>query len=272
MATAIRLFLACIYFVSGYAKLRNVEQPKEFLTSVHVPKKYQTPLTRTLSAIEVITGSVLLFARWQRVAGVASALLLSSLTVVLGLSVKEGFQGNCGCFGKLERRRLGAITIGRNLFLIALSIKVARMEVHWDIWIPRDRTNRQKGSMMATQLPRITRRRLVRSLTVIAGGLLAPSLSLPLSASADEACLTIEHTYKAFSSTCRVAWGPPSTSRSAVTAYSPNGSWYNYYVCVCQTRTDAECVKQGLLLATVDDATERVSQWVIGSRRKAKDA
>lgn len=87
--------------------------------------------------------------------------------------------------------------------------------------------------MTSKTLDSSTRRRFVRRATAAAGAAFSYIAVGPPKTYASEHCSTQVGTMIYANSTCRVAWGPPSCSRSCATAYSPNYAYYFYFCCVC---------------------------------------
>lgn len=100
LAVVARLVVGVVWLVAGFAKIGDPE------SSVRAVRAYQLvpdPLERTvgysLPLLEICLGILLVVGLAQRLAAVASAVLLAGFVVGISAAWARGLQIECGCFG-----------------------------------------------------------------------------------------------------------------------------------------------------------------------------
>ena len=125
----LRLALGALVIVAGLLKLRD---PTAFATEI---ANYQllpgggAVLAAILPAIEVVVGTSLLVlpGAWRRAAAGAALALFVMFTVAVASAYFRRINIDCGCFGT-GGGPIGALTLLRNLALIAMAVVVLRFD------------------------------------------------------------------------------------------------------------------------------------------------
>jgi len=129
MKIAVRMVLGLILLTTAVAKLSNLSGFVAVLHSYRVfPQGLHWPVAIVISASELVIGFWLCWGRrlrqaaWTSLtlhgtyAGFAAFMLLRHVPIL-----------NCGCFGSYLARPLSWMTVGENLFLVALSSLLIRL-------------------------------------------------------------------------------------------------------------------------------------------------
>ena len=125
----LRLALGALLIVAGLLKLRD---PTAFATEI---ANYQllpgggAVLAAILPAIEVVVGTSLLVLprAWRRAAAGAALALFVMFTAAVASAYFRRINIDCGCFGT-GGGPIGALTLLRNLALIAMAVVVLRFD------------------------------------------------------------------------------------------------------------------------------------------------
>lgn len=116
-----RLLLACLFFVSGIAKLSNQQSFYETLINFGIPRRIHKIIGFSLPWVELILaiGLLLPFAVWW--ASVASLILMIFFTLLISFNLIKKRHPPCNCFG-VDNKPIDAFTLLRNIALIACSL------------------------------------------------------------------------------------------------------------------------------------------------------
>jgi hypothetical protein len=84
-----------------------------------LPRSLATIFARSSPVLELFLGLLLLEGVVTPVAAAGAGLLLTCFTVGVAINAARGRSIECGCFGRLTRRRVGWPLVAQNAFLIA---------------------------------------------------------------------------------------------------------------------------------------------------------
>lgn len=115
----LRLALAAVFAVAGFAKLFDREGAQKAFGDFGVPAAFRRPLASVLPAVELIIAILLLpvESSWVGSIGAASVLLVFTAGMVYQLT--RGNSPDCHCFGQLHSAPVGVGSIVRNTVLLA---------------------------------------------------------------------------------------------------------------------------------------------------------
>jgi hypothetical protein len=133
-AASLVISLGAMWLFAGLSKLRSPMSLADVRRFMNGPRWLHSLIVRGLPFVEIALGAALLTRRWVREAGLISAAVLMSFTIVLGLEyfrraladVAPG--GDCGCFGKKRREAVAAGTFPawQNQFGVTADYAAAR--------------------------------------------------------------------------------------------------------------------------------------------------
>lgn len=128
LAIAARLVVGVVWLVAGLSK---IGEPESSVRAVRAYQLVPDPLERTvgyaLPLLEICLGVLLVVGLAQRLAAVASAILLAVFIVGISAAWARGLQIECGCFGGGGAAEGADVTaaykwdIARDLGLLALT-------------------------------------------------------------------------------------------------------------------------------------------------------
>jgi uncharacterized membrane protein YphA (DoxX/SURF4 family) len=125
-ATGFRFFLSALFLFAGLAKLNR---RAEFETAVRnyslLPGRLVRPVARTLPAAEIAAGALLAVGLATAVVAGALAMLLVVFAVAVAVNLLRGRSIDCGCYGVVAERRIGWVTVARDIALFAVAVVVA---------------------------------------------------------------------------------------------------------------------------------------------------
>jgi len=123
---ALRLLLALVFLVAGFAKLADPAGSRKSMADFGVPGLLSTPLGIILPLLELAIGISLLSqsAAWPGAVGGLALLLL----FIAGISVTlaRGLRPDCHCFGQIHSTPIGWKTLTRNAVLAAAAAFLVR--------------------------------------------------------------------------------------------------------------------------------------------------
>ena len=117
MIDVVRLVLAGVFAVAGFAKLADLEGSRSAVAGFGVRKPLARPLGLALPLAELAIAGGLLFAASARYAAAAAAVLLAVFCAVIGAALARRRKPDCHCFGRLHSAPAGWGTLARNLTL-----------------------------------------------------------------------------------------------------------------------------------------------------------
>jgi uncharacterized membrane protein YphA (DoxX/SURF4 family) len=130
LSLVLRLGLGGLFVVAGVLKLRD---PSAFATAIanyQLYPQYAALLAATLPALEILLGIGIVAAppRWRAPAATGIALLAVTFTLAASSALARRINIACGCFGS-DSDTINAVTIARDLVLIAAAIAVTMLEL-----------------------------------------------------------------------------------------------------------------------------------------------
>lgn len=129
MKTALRMVLGLILLATSVAKLNNLPGFVAILHSYRIfPQGLHWPAAIIISCSELVVGSWLCWGRHLRQAAWTSLTLHCTYACFAAFMLMRNVPIlNCGCFGSYFARPLSWMTVGQNLFLVALSLLLIRL-------------------------------------------------------------------------------------------------------------------------------------------------
>lgn len=98
----LRLVLASLWFIAGWAKLSLLDQFKDVMKTI-LPGLSNQALAMCLIviAVELLTGAALLIPRFSKFGALSTCALSSVFAAVNLIRINEGLHAPCSCFGKI---------------------------------------------------------------------------------------------------------------------------------------------------------------------------
>jgi peroxiredoxin/uncharacterized membrane protein YphA (DoxX/SURF4 family) len=121
----IRLSLAAIFAVAGFAKLADPAGSRRAVRDFGVPGRLAAPLGFVLPIAEIGIAAGLVPAASARFAAGAGAGLLVLFAVAISIALLRGRRPDCHCFGQLHSAPAGPATLARNAALAGLATVIA---------------------------------------------------------------------------------------------------------------------------------------------------
>ncbi|MBV9367435.1 MAG: hypothetical protein JOY89_24615 [Solirubrobacterales bacterium] len=119
LVLAARLVLTVVFFAAGIAKLADLEGSERALRDFGAPLRAARVGRFALPIIELSVAVCLLVPVSAGGSLIASAVLLASFIVVIGISIARGTAPHCHCFGQVHSEPAGWRTLARNGVLAA---------------------------------------------------------------------------------------------------------------------------------------------------------
>jgi peroxiredoxin/uncharacterized membrane protein YphA (DoxX/SURF4 family) len=110
----VRLLLAGVFVVAGFAKLADRAGVRRMVVEFGSPARLAAPLAWALICVELAAVVALLVGPVARVGGLAAFVLLIGFAVAVAISVSRGRRPECRCFGGLHAAEVGWSTVARN--------------------------------------------------------------------------------------------------------------------------------------------------------------
>jgi thiol-disulfide isomerase/thioredoxin len=122
MLPIVRLVLLFTFAAAGGTKLKDSSGTARTLTAFGVKERWSARLVTPLSLAELLIAGALLWtpAVWFAAWGAAMLLIVFLAGILYNLS--RGRRPPCNCFGELSAKPIGALTVTRNLLLVACAI------------------------------------------------------------------------------------------------------------------------------------------------------
>jgi thiol-disulfide isomerase/thioredoxin/uncharacterized membrane protein YphA (DoxX/SURF4 family) len=121
----LRLILALVFLVAGFAKLADRDGSREAAEAFGVPDSLAGPTAILLPIAELIAAALLVPSATARAGAVLAATLLIAFCAGITRSIVRGQAPECHCFGQLHSSPAGPKTLARNLILAAAAALVA---------------------------------------------------------------------------------------------------------------------------------------------------
>ncbi len=122
VAAALRLTLGALLVTAAVLKLSQQSGLPLYDLIGHSSPRFSLAAQRALVATEALVGVWLILGWWATGAVIAGTVLIAVLTLAITVLLRRGYTGNCGCFGMIDNRPLGAAHILRNGALLLGSI------------------------------------------------------------------------------------------------------------------------------------------------------
>jgi len=122
----LRFTLSSVFFLAGYAKLRDRLATATSLVSFGVPTHLAGTLGVALGAGELAVCIGLIFPATARQSAVVALVLLALFTAVIVFRLFQGERPPCHCLGQWRSAPIGPKTIVRNVLLLLLASLIAK--------------------------------------------------------------------------------------------------------------------------------------------------
>jgi methylamine dehydrogenase accessory protein MauD len=120
-----RLALAAVFAAAAVAKLADVRGTRSMLTGFGVPRRSVGTAAIVLPVAELAVAATLLSASLAWEGALAAAALLTGFTVAIAAQLARGRRPDCNCFGSLQAKPIGPLTLLRNGVLLGTAALVA---------------------------------------------------------------------------------------------------------------------------------------------------
>jgi methylamine dehydrogenase accessory protein MauD len=124
-AVIVRAVLAAVLVTAAAAKLTDRPSVRESLRAFGVPPWATAPAAVGLPLVELAVGGALLPASSARYGALAAAGLLAVFTAAVAYQLVRGRRPECNCFGGLQAKPIGRLTLVRNAALVGLAALAA---------------------------------------------------------------------------------------------------------------------------------------------------
>ena len=125
LTTIGRLALALVFVAAAVGKLADRQGTAAAAEGLGVPRRWAAPIgAAALPAAELAVAAALLWRPTAAVGAAGALFLLALLTGLVVLSLRRGRRPPCHCFGPADDAPIGAVTVARNLALMALAVAV----------------------------------------------------------------------------------------------------------------------------------------------------
>ena len=118
----VRVALACVFAVSGVAKLLDRAGTKQAVSGFAVPARLVPFVTAVLAPLELVTAGLLVIPRTATAGLVVALAMLAGFTAAVLVSLRAGRQVECHCFGRIGGADISWRTVARNSVLAALAV------------------------------------------------------------------------------------------------------------------------------------------------------
>ena len=127
---AIRVAQVAIGAVFAFAAVSKLGDLRAFALQVHnfrlAPIWSENLVAMTLPWVELTAAFALILGVRARAAAWILAALLAGFTAGVGIAMARGLDFECGCFGKADHTRVGALKVAENLAMLAVALLAAR--------------------------------------------------------------------------------------------------------------------------------------------------
>jgi peroxiredoxin/uncharacterized membrane protein YphA (DoxX/SURF4 family) len=121
---ALRLVLAGVFLVAGWAKLSDRRATREAIRAFGVPEEIARPGTFLLPLGELAVAVGLMISGAAVAAAVGALVLLALFIVGISANLARGRRPECNCFGQVHSEPIGPTTLVRNVVLAAGAVLV----------------------------------------------------------------------------------------------------------------------------------------------------
>lgn len=120
----VRLVLALVFAVAGFAKLAHPDNTREMLAGFGVPRGMLTVSAFALPLVELAVAVALIVPPAAYVGGLTALALLALFTGAILFNLARGRHPVCNCFGQIGAAPIGPLTLVRNGLLTGLALLV----------------------------------------------------------------------------------------------------------------------------------------------------
>jgi methylamine dehydrogenase accessory protein MauD len=124
MSLTLRVILALVFAVAGFAKLADRPGSRQALRDFGLPGAVAGPAATLLPLAELAAAGLLLFAGTAVAGAWLAAILLLAFMAGIARSMARGEAPDCHCFGQLHSAPAGPRTLARNGLLAAMAIVI----------------------------------------------------------------------------------------------------------------------------------------------------
>jgi len=121
----LRFFIAYIFIVSGYSKLKDLNIFTQAVDSYRIlPQIIIRPFSLALPWFELLLGIAVGIGLYVRVSSVMLVLLLCMFAIALSINIFRGRNIDCGCFGKKRPQKINWNLVARDGILIFILVAI----------------------------------------------------------------------------------------------------------------------------------------------------
>ncbi|HFE65889.1 MAG TPA: DoxX family membrane protein [Chloroflexi bacterium] len=121
----LRPLLGAIFLIAGSKKLWKLSTFSQVVSSYNLlPENLARPFAKTIPWLEFVVGLCLVTGIFVQTAATLALILLLVFTTAIGMALMQGREIDCGCFGTIQRGRLKAKSLIRNVILITIVVFV----------------------------------------------------------------------------------------------------------------------------------------------------
>jgi uncharacterized membrane protein YphA (DoxX/SURF4 family) len=125
-ATVFRFVAGAVFLLAGLAKAARRDEFQDALARYELlPVRWLRPVARWLPAVEIVLGGALLLGFGTRAVAAALAAALVLFSGAVAINLLRGRSFDCGCLAIGAPRRIGWVTIARNVALAAMAVGAA---------------------------------------------------------------------------------------------------------------------------------------------------
>ncbi|MFN6964094.1 MAG: MauE/DoxX family redox-associated membrane protein [Pyrinomonadaceae bacterium] len=118
----VRIFLAVVFAVAGFAKLADLAGAEKAASGFGIPERWARPYAVLLSALEIVIAGSLLSTATSFYGAVAAAQLLIIFIAGMAYQLYKGRTPDCHCFGQLYSKPVSKLSVLRNAALLAIAL------------------------------------------------------------------------------------------------------------------------------------------------------
>jgi uncharacterized membrane protein YphA (DoxX/SURF4 family)/thiol-disulfide isomerase/thioredoxin len=120
----LRLVLAAVFLVSGYAKLADLTGTRRAIADFGAPARLVGALTTVLPIAELVAVAALLASRTARLGAVLVLVLLAMFSIAIAINLARGRRPECQCFGQIHSEPIGPGALIRNAAISGVAILI----------------------------------------------------------------------------------------------------------------------------------------------------
>src|SRR5437667_11920412 len=116
-----RFVLVLVFVAAAVAKITDRGGTRQALEDFRLPSLLIAPFTILLPLAELAVAALLILPTTVTLGAVGALGLLAAFIVLIGITLAQGRQPECHCFGQVNSAPIGWTTIARNLALSGLA-------------------------------------------------------------------------------------------------------------------------------------------------------